>query len=309
MQEQRKMLTHYEETVKAQNAAFESYSINLKNNNQLLDEILEKVSQEMRRIDTLERGLVSIEKKSTHHGTTLPASQKNIEPRENTSAQYYAIDYLDFENHFRGPRATIMESQKQYLSYFEGCSKVVDLGCGRGEFLELLLSSGIPATGVDIYEDFVAYCNVLGLNTVLDDGLHYLHLIDRTDGIFVGQVVEHLTVEQILELCDLAYQKLETGRYLIIETPNPRTLGIFANAFFIDPSHVKPVHPLTMEYFLRKSGFRDITILYTENSKSGQIPHLNPDMENGNGDFDAAMQRVSDMLFGSQDYAVIARKG
>ena len=104
----------------------------------------------------------------------------------------------------------------------------------------------------------------------------------------------------------MAYEKLTDGGCIVIETPNPTSLSIYTNAFYIDPSHVKPVHPLTMKYCLEKAGFKDIKIIYTESSRPQQtIPPLEIE---GAENFNKAMKQTADMLYGSQDYAVIAVK-
>lgn len=222
---------------------------------------------------------------------------------------YAQADYFDFENHFRGNREDIKRSQSQYLKYFSGCSQVLDIGCGRGEFLELLKESAIHARGVDLYDEYVEYCHMKGLDAVCDDCIHYLRQSGTVDGIFVGQVAEHLETEQLMTLCALAYEKLAAGHYVIMETPNPTSLAIYTHAFYIDPSHVKPVHPLTLQYYMEKAGFRDIQIVYTESSRlDTRIPQIHlPDAEEMKR-FNEAMQVVSETLFGSQDYAIIAKR-
>ncbi|MCI8510952.1 MAG: class I SAM-dependent methyltransferase [Lachnospiraceae bacterium] len=290
---------------------FESYTINLRNNNQLMQLLESSVSGLKQQMDFLERGLINLEKKYSRNeqASCVTRRDKPVQASlETETLKYRSIDYLDFESHFRGSRFEITERQKQYLSYYKGCKNVIDIGCGCGEFLELLENNDIVGVGVDTYEDFVVYCHTLGLNAVLDDGIHYLKTVNGTDGLFLGQVVEHLTIEQILELCDLAYEKLERSRYIVIETPNPTSLAIYANAFYVDPSHTRPVHPLTLEYFLRKSGFRNIRIVYTENSRLAGIPSLKGEAIENLNEFNHAIQKASDMLFGSQDYAVIAQK-
>lgn len=301
-----------EEIILRQNEIFESYSINLKNNNQLMDQMLDRTTKESKRVDTLERGLISLQKElNCIEKTGIKTGTNNTEITVKGKIQddtYYSIDYLDFENNFRGSRSQIKENQRQYIPYFADKKHVLDIGCGRGEFLELLGEEGVAAIGVDLYEDFVLYCKTLGQNVVQDDGIHFLREMEYTDGIFAGQVVEHMTTAQILELCDLAYKKLLPGSYLVIETPNPTSLAIYTNAFYIDPSHIKPVHPLTMKYFLNKSGFSDVSIIYTNNSELPEIPRIQgKDIENLNA-FNDVMGRVSKMMFGSQDYAIIARK-
>ena len=168
--------------------------------------------------------------------------------------------------------------------------------------------NGINAVGVDIYEPYVDYCRMKGLNAECGDGADYLAKLESVDGIFIGQVVEHLKPNQIIRICNTAYEKLSSGGCIIIETPNPTSLSIYTNAFYIDPSHIKPVHPLTMKYYLEKAGFRNIDIIYTECSKPQfSIPPLKADAENID-EFNEAVKRVSDMIFGSQDYAIVAVK-
>ncbi|MDE7311936.1 MAG: class I SAM-dependent methyltransferase [Eubacterium sp.] len=224
---------------------------------------------------------------------------------------YTGIDYLDFENHFRGSRQEIKDDLSVYLPYFKQKEMVLDLGCGRGEFLELLKENGISGIGVDHYEEFVAYCKAKGLNAVCEDALNYLfhEKNNRIGGIFASQLIEHLTNNQLLQLCHLAYEKLETGGCLILETPNPMCLSIYMNAFYVDPSHQKPVHPKTMEYLLKREGFQEVEILFTEASKSSyRLPLLESGAIQNLSEFNDGMNLLSDLLFGSQDYAIIARK-
>ena len=263
--------------------------------------LLSEVFSLKSRINALERNSASAVKTSDEAAVDVPSSAAS-------SNVYSSIDYFDFENHFRGSREHVKSVQRIYLPYFEGRKNVLDLGCGRGEFTELLTENNIGVTGVDMYEPYVEYMKTLGLPAVFDDAVAYLRRKESTDGIFMGQVVEHISVDQIAEICRLAYEKLEKGSCLIMETPNPRSLAIFYSAFYIDPSHNKPVHPLTLKYIAEKSGFSKVEILYTEGSKP---PFSIPKLKEGEPDFEAfneAMQRVSELLYGSQDYAVIARK-
>ena len=94
-----------------------------------------------------------------------------------------------------------------------------------------------------------------------------------------------------------------------METPNPTSLAIYTHAFYIDPSHKKPVHPLTLKYFVEKAGFRDVEILFTESSKLPiKIPKIKLNDSENEQEFNKAMKIIQDTLFGSQDYAIIAKK-
>ena len=274
---------------------------NIKQNYQLFDNQLDYVSFKIHQleknntIDINETDINSV--KQTH--------------KVNDQNTYQSIDYFDFENHFRGIRQNIKDSQRDYLKYFKDKKNVLDLGCGRGEFLELLKESNINAIGVDLYKDFVDYCNFKNLKAINDDIIRYLEDLndESIDGIMCSQVVEHLTTDQILSLCNLTYKKLQSNSYIIIETPNPTSLSIYTNWFYVDPSHIKPIHPKTLEYFLKKTGFNDIQVIYTEQSKVGyRLPLLDSQNINNISDFNDGINLLSDIIFGSQDYAIIARK-
>ena len=258
---------------------------------------------------TLKARLSALEKNGVQMQNVQAESDKvNVSVSNNAENAYASIDYFDFENHFRGSREHVKKVQTIYLPYYEGKKNVLDLGCGRGEFTEMLVEQNVGVTGVDTYAPYVEYMKTLGLPVVHDDAVNYLREQEHVDGIFVGQVVEHISVGQIMGLCQLAYEKLEEGCYLIMETPNPTSLAIYTESFYMDPSHQKPVHPQTLKYIAEKAGFSSVEILYTQSSR---MPFEIPKLKEHDEDFQAfneAMSRVSNTLYGSQDYAIIARK-
>lgn len=219
------------------------------------------------------------------------------------------IDYFDFENHFRGTTEAIKKSQQPYLAYFkEGDNKesIIDLGCGRGEFLELLTESGFNAIGVDVYEPFVEHCKEKGLQIIQSDALTYLSQIpdESLGGIFMGQVVEHLSADYLVSLLRCVYRKLKKGSYFIAETPNPETLSTYCN-FYLDLEHMKPVHYLTMEYFLKDAGFSEVSRYNNEFSRYPFDLQASEQMSEK-----AALERwqLNNILFGYRDYTIIAKK-
>ena len=274
---------------------------NLRNNNAVIEMLSSEMEMQKVKLTMLGR------LKSELHSSQTIQSQSVANPDESAENVYCGIDYFDFENHFRGSMKSIKENQQQYVKYYKGRNNVIDLGCGRGEFLELLLENGIDAKGVDIYEEFAQMCSMRGLDVIRDDALSFLDAQQKVGGIFAGQLIEHLTVNQLVKLCRLAYEKLEEGAYVIMETPNPTCLAIYSHAFYIDPSHNKPIHPLTIKYILEKAGFTDIEIIYTDTSR---LPVCIPSISGieGADQFNDAMRVVSEILFGSQDYAIIAKK-
>lgn len=285
---------------------FEPTCVNVRNNNAVIERLTSENELMKAKIAGLEKKLKAAPAAALQTENTAPAA---VAVTVESGSDYEDIDYFDFENHFRGSIENIKKSQEFYLKYFKDKKKVLDIGCGRGEFLSLMQDNGITAEGVDIYEPYVEYCNMKGLKATCGDGADFLAKTEGIDGIFVGQVVEHLKPNQIIQLCNTAYERLEDGGCIIIETPNPTSLSIYTNAFYIDPSHIKPVHPLTMQYYLEKAGFKDISIIYTENSRPPfDIPELKVEGGENTEEFNKAMKKVSEMLFGSQDYAVIATK-
>ncbi len=238
-------------------------------------------------------------------------NKKEVVQDINNRDTYTAIDYFNFENYFRGSRKEIKNALEIYADYFTDKGQIIELGSGRGEFLELMGEKDIDIVGIDAYKEFVDYCKIKGFNSVNDDAIAYVSRLkdESIGGIFAAQLIEHLKTDQIIQLCNDAYKKLIPGSYLIFETPNPTSLAIYTNAFYVDPSHNKPVHPRTIEYFLKQAGFSDISIIFTEHSKSKyRLPLLNGESISNLNEFNDGINCITDILFGSQDYAIIAKK-
>lgn len=291
----------------AMKSEIESAQENLRGSNSTIEKLVSDTELLKLRVEELKRKFSTAQPSAV---LSAPAESSAVQPiAVQESSDYEEIDYFDFENHFRGSIDSIKKAQEIYLDYFRDKKNVLDIGCGRGEFLSLMKDNGINAQGVDIYAPYADYCNMKGLKAVQGDGVAFLAELESVDGIFVGQVVEHLKTAEIIRLCNTAYEKLSEGGCIVIETPNPTSLAIYTNAFYMDPSHVKPVHPLTMKYLLEKAGFRSVEIIFTENSRPQmEIPPIKSADGADNEEFNKAMQKVSEILFGSQDYAVVAVK-
>ena len=221
------------------------------------------------------------------------------------------FDYAGFEERFRGSEDEIKERQRIYLQYFKGRENIIDIGCGRGEFLELLQESGIQARGVDLDLDMVLLCRDKGLDVVRGDAFAYLGALPDASvgGVFAAQVIEHVHPRQVIELVMLCSRKLAPGSVLILETPNPKCLLVFAETFYKDPSHVQPIHPDTMQFLFEAVGFHDIELRFSAPVPvSMKIPPAQvsgADLER----FNQGIERLNSLLFGFQDYAVVGRKG
>ncbi len=163
--------------------------------------------------------------------------------------------YHRFEERFRGPRALILERQRPYVTYFEGRTPVLDAGCGRGEFLELLHEAGVDGYGIDLNPEMVAHCRAAGLHAVQAEVFAHLEAVPdgSLGGVYLGQVVEHLAPPRISRLLKRVREKLQWGGVAVAETPNP-VCEAAMRGFYIDPTHVRPVHPELLRFLAEEAG-------------------------------------------------------
>jgi len=208
------------------------------------------------------------------------------------------VDFLRFADRFRGDEEHVKKSLSFYVEKFRGCREVLDLGCGRGEFLELMREAGIPARGVDLSAECVAICKEKGLDAARADLFEYLDSADggAADGIFCGQVVEHLAPARLPEFARLVASRLPRGGLLAVETPNPECLAIFATHFYVDPTHTRPIPPSLLVFYLEEAGFGGI-----------EVHQLSPAVETIPAVAELPEQ-FRKTFFGGLDYAVLARK-
>jgi O-antigen chain-terminating methyltransferase len=229
-----------------------------------------------------------------------------------------ALGYLAFEDMHRGSPEEIQAALEDYLPYYQGVVSdehpLVDLGCGRGEFLQLAKERGLAAKGVDLNPEMVALCREQGFDVGEAGATDYLRTLEDASlgGIMMAQLIEHLDQDQLTELVSLASAKLAPGGVLIAETINPQCLSTFASAFYLDLSHIKPIHPEAVRFLWRWAGLGQVEILYRS-----PVP-LRDRLENlpGEGGLQGGelgilnrnMDRLNQLLFSFQDYAVIGRK-
>jgi SAM-dependent methyltransferase len=152
--------------------------------------------------------------------------------------------YAAFEDLFRGPSERVLDTQRPYLELVRDHQPVLDVGCGRGEFLALLAQEDIAAAGVDSDAGMVARCRELGVEVAeADVGEHLASLADGTLGaIFSAQVIEHLSYEDLRRVLALALRKLRPGGLLIAETVNPHRIASL-KTFWVDLTHQHPIFP------------------------------------------------------------------
>ncbi|MDY9927189.1 class I SAM-dependent methyltransferase [Methanosarcina sp.] len=238
---------------------------------------------------------------------------KNLEDSKDTNIE---LNYFAFEDRFRGSRDEIKQRQLKYLNYFKDCRNVLDIGCGRGEFLELLRENGIKAQGLDIDLNMVNFCKSKELKVNMMDAIAFLKQVEDNslDGIFIDQVVEHLEPDYLIKMLNLCYRKLMYGYFIIIETVNPLSFVSLAN-FYIDLSHVKPLHPETMRFLLEVAGFREIELnFYSPVPDEIRLQKVQLSNEMGEQEkllietFNHNIDVLNNQLYGPQDYAFFGKK-
>jgi O-antigen chain-terminating methyltransferase len=208
------------------------------------------------------------------------------------------FDYTRFAERFRGAEDYVKKGQQFYLPYFAGRREVLDIGCGRGEFLELMHHAGVPARGIDLSRESVELCRQKGLQAETADLFVYLADLPEAalDGIFSAQVVEHLPPERLPEMIRLAASRLARDGVLAIETPNPECLAIFASHFYLDPTHTRPVPHALMAFYMEESGLGGI-----------EVHRLSPAIESMPA-LASLPEDFRQAFFGGLDYAIIGRK-
>ncbi len=210
-------------------------------------------------------------------------------------------DYFAFESRMRGSTAEIRERQRVYVADFRDAAPVLDVGCGRGEFLGLLREAGIEARGVDADVDMVAYARGEGLDVEQADALAYLEGIEdgSLGGIFAAQLVEHLPPAALLRLLEFAAAKLRPGGLLVAETINPLSPLALRN-FFADLTHARPLVPETFVLLARQAGFDKVETRFLNEPERKLQPPDDPVLAEN-------VRRLNELLFGPLDYAILAR--
>jgi O-antigen chain-terminating methyltransferase len=192
----------------------------------------------------------------------------------------------------------------------------LDIGCGRGEFLELMKENGVNAHGIDINDEMIEYCKSKGFSVEKVDAITYLNKIEdkRLDGIFIDQVVEHLEPEYLIQMLKLCNKKLKLGYYIFIETVNPLSFTSFVN-FYIDMTHKRPIHPETLKFLVSMAGFREINVGFSSPvcdevrlKKIDIAPNASEKEVQALNIYNCNVDRLNDILFGAQDYSITGKK-
>ena len=221
-------------------------------------------------------------------------------------------DYFGFEVRMRGSTESVRQRQRVYVDHFRDRAPVLDAGCGRGELLSLLREAGIEARGVDADPEMVAFASGEGLDVTQGDALAELErLADGTiGGVFAGQLLEHLPPASLLRFLQLAAQKLRPGGLLVAETINPLSL-VALRHYFADPTHAQPLVPETLELLARQAGFEQTELRFlNEPDRRLQPVQLPPEaaFDGARAALEANVERLNEVVFGPQDYALLATR-
>lgn len=244
------------------------------------------------RLQAIERRLIALEEAAGREGAEVAGAA--------------SFDYAAFEDRFRGSVEHVRAQLRCYLTHFPtpAAGPVVDLGCGRGEFLDLLRDAGIAAWGVESDDRRAAACRARGLDVRTGDALELLEATadGSLGGVVSFQVVEHLGLAKTVRLLAVARQKLRSGGCLIVETVNVESLITLSRAWTIDPSHRQPLHPLTLHFLVEQAGFVRAEVVYGSPVETGTA------LTRGAGDAlgEQNVDRLNRLLYAPQDYAVVA---
>lgn len=249
--------------------------------------------------DALSIGLEGVDRKAEWALSNLIAIKEMVskgvslteEEKKNLRESLLSLNFL---LKFRGQEEEIKKRQKIYIEKIKDRKKIVDLGCGRGEFLEILKENNISGVGVERQPSLCAILKEKELDFFEMDIFDFLEKKPiEFDGVSCFHLIEHLNLKDALSLLKLIYENLPSGGILILETPNPSSLFSFLN-FYKDPEHKTPWHPETLKFFLKESGFEVEEEFYLEEVNLPSNVEL--------------PENIKKLLYGPQDYGVLARK-
>ena len=236
-----------------------------------------------------------------------PISTQQIENMLTEEDHLLDAFYVSFEDQFRGTRADIKQRATEYLPVVMAAkagtpkAPILDIGCGRGEWLELLHEHELVAQGVDLNRIMIKQCQDLGFDVIESDAIQYLRTLKNNSlGAVTGMhIIEHIPFKRLIALFDEVLRVLKPGGVAIFETPNPENLIVGACNFYYDPTHLNPLPPEPMRFVMEARGYGTIEILrlhpYSEETmiKEGA---------------EQVKQTLNGLLFGAQDYALVAYK-
>jgi O-antigen chain-terminating methyltransferase len=271
-------------------------------------------AEQIKVLDSVTRGMESIIARLKPAQSSLSA----VDHKSSDTPAGTDYSYLLLENRYRGSEAEIARRIAIYPPLFSGQTlPVLEIGSGRGELQLAFKSAEVRSYGVDMDKAMVEHCQGLGIDARLDDGLKHLASLpdDSLGGVIAIQVVEHLTQVQLETLFTLCRAKVAKGGKIIFETINPRSLLALSSNYFRDPTHVWPLHPDTLAYSMQLCGLtiRETRMLSPVSKEAclQEIPltsELTPRLAAVCETLNSNIRQLNDLLYGSQDFCIIAEK-
>jgi len=265
-----------------------------------------------RTVHDIERRLMALFDRLGQQATDSPAVAPSGPGEDQASSGVLSAHYVSFEDTFRGTRDDIKQRAGHYLAAFRdagieaGDGLVLDLGCGRGEWLEVLSEHGYASRGVDLNSVMVGEAQALGLDAVEQDAIAHLRSLDSESvaAITSMHLVEHLPYEVLIRLVDEALRVLQPGGVLILETPNPENLTVGSYWFYMDPTHRNPIPPPLLQWVVEARGFEGAEIdRLTQNRGVFDIQPVGEEVAASN-----QINKIVGLLTAAPDYAIVARK-
>lgn len=259
----------------------------------------------------LER-LNSYERAPVDSGAAIGDLRRRIETLEKAEAARSFKPFFTnaaFEENFRDPSSDGLAGKAyEDLADEINMAPVLDFGCGRGEFLELLRRRNIESWGIEIDPKLAEDARANGLKVEAGDGLAILAAQQDASlgGVVLLQVIEHLTIQQQLDVVALAYEKLKPGGRIIVETVNPQSLYNYAHAFFIDPTHTRPVHPAYLAFVFEQAGYSEVKWQWRNAPPESDVLELETAQDDT--PYNRNVARLNILLFDAMDYALIVTK-
>lgn len=229
--------------------------------------------------------------------------------------------YLAFEERHRGNREEIRRRQQYYMDTYvknwldkDMPGDILDLGCGRGEWLEILRENDYKALGIDLNRESLGECHKKDLKTICADAISYVKsLPDESVRMITSfQLIEHLEMPQLLSLFQELGRVVKKGGIIIMETPNPCNLQVGASSFYLDPTHVRQLHPEFVRFLTEQSGFNRIEVVYPEQNNAEEWWNSLAQEETTDIQesvcFQAVLNELRRTIWSSADYAIVAKK-
>jgi O-antigen chain-terminating methyltransferase len=281
----------------------------LRNQDQLLESlkrVISEVANEQKQLARLQhQQLVAVlrEQPVNGHEAEVRVAEPGPSPGPSEDQQQRLDElYASFQTHFRAGQSVTRENLKAYLPLLESAgigSDILDLGCGRGEWLELLQEAGMRARGVESNRALAGQARERNLAVTEADAIRYVHTLpdDSLQAVTAFHFVEHLRLYELIDLLKQILRTLQPGGLMILETPNPKNLVVGACNFYSDPTHQRPLFPESLEFIVKELGFGNTSIQYLHPVEGSPFDHD-----------DEAARALHSWFFSPRDFAILAHK-